>query len=108
MPIKKSEFDRKGDRDFGFKKPEGATVRKQKDIPPDKEVLKQLGGTGKKRPVEGRRPAGNTEAGFIQSGSIKKATSHGGMAPPKKKAAKTSTRSDGRKQFGQPAGKKPF
>jgi hypothetical protein len=107
MPIKKSEFDRKGDRGFGFAKPPGVGTRKQKDVPPDKEILKQLGGTGKKAPIEGRRAAGNTEVGFIQN-TPKKATSHGGMAPPAKKAAKTSTSHAGRKQFGQPRGKTPF
>lgn len=108
MTRKEPSFNIKGDRDFGLKKPPGVSTHKQKDIPPDKSILKQLGGTGKRKPVEGRRAAGNTEVGFIQSNSLKKATNFGGMAPPAKKAHKSITRSDSRKQFGQPRGKKPF
>jgi hypothetical protein len=102
----KNPFDRKGDRNFGMSAPPVTSKRKQKDIPPDKEVLKQYGGTGKKAPTEGKRPAGNVEVGFIQR-TMKKATgAMMGRAPPP--IGGTHTRSDARKQFKPKAGKKVF
>jgi hypothetical protein len=105
--MKKDSFNRPGDRNFGMSAPPVKSKRQQKDIPPDKEVLKQYGGTGKKAPTEGKRPAGNVEIGFIQR-TPKQAT--GGMmgrAPPPS-GGKTHTRADGRPQFKKARGKKVF
>lgn len=102
---KKPSFNIPGDRNFGSVT--GSSTRKQKDIPPSKEILKQYGGTGKKAPVEGKRPAGNTEIGFIQRTPRTATGAMMGRPPPKMGSSKTSTRSDARKQF-KPRGKKVF
>jgi hypothetical protein len=105
--MKKDPFNRKGDRDFGMSSPPVKSKRKQADIPPDKNVLKQYGGTGKKMPTEGKRPAGNTEVGFIQRTQKTATAGMMGRAPPPS-GGKTHTRADGRPQFKKARGKKVF
>jgi len=105
--VKKDPFNRKGDRNFGMSSAPVKSTRKQADIPPSKSVLKQYGGTNKKMPVEGKRPAGNVEVGFNQR-TLKTATAGmTGRAPPPS-GGKTHTRTDGRPQFKKARGKKVF
>lgn len=99
---KKPSFNIPGDRNFGSVT---GSTRKQADMPPDKSVLKQYGGAPKKMPIEGKRPAGNTEIGFIQRTPKAATGAMMGRAPPP--MGKTHTRSDSRKQF-KPRGKKVF
>jgi hypothetical protein len=84
-------------------------IKKSFDRPPSKLVNKQLGGTGvKQTSIEQPNFGGNDPVGFIQNTPKKATGAMMGRAPPPPLIAKTSTRSDSRKQFKKAGGRKVF
>jgi hypothetical protein len=80
--------------------------------PPSVVANKMLGGAPHRKKAQDIQATmdkglGNNERGFIQNTPKKATAAVMGRAPPKMSAAKTGTRSDGRKQF-KPKGKKVF